>query len=72
LIHIIGMRGFRRWLVSGVLVLLVASLDEWRQLSVPGRMGRVLDVLADFAGFFLFAAVSGFYRLAAGAKRKGA
>jgi VanZ family protein len=48
----------RPWLAVLVL-LLVAACDEWHQLSVPGRTGRLLDVLLDFGGFLLFITVFG-------------
>lgn len=64
-----GLKGAVRWPAAGFLLLLVASLDEWGQLSVPGRTGRVLDVLADLIGFFLFAAGAGLCSLVARIKK---
>ena len=67
-----GLKGAGRWVNAGMLVFLVAVFDELNQMSVPGRTGRPLDILADMAGFFLFAVVAGLYSLIAGVKRKGA
>ncbi len=65
-------KGVRRWLVAGMLVALAASLDEWHQLSVPGRTGRAADVLLDLAGFLFLASGAGLFRLVVGTKRKDA
>lgn len=50
-----GLRGGPRWLGAAGLLLLVAAGDEHHQLAVPGRTGRLLDVLLDLAGFGLLA-----------------
>lgn len=42
--------GLRRLAVPLLLVPLIGALDEWHQLSVPGRDGSVWDWLADFLG----------------------
>ncbi|WP_152946161.1 VanZ family protein [Desulfofundulus thermobenzoicus] len=46
-----GSGGRRRWMLAGVIVILVGALDEWHQTFVPGRTGRAVDVLVDLAGF---------------------
>jgi VanZ family protein len=45
-------RGFSmRWALAGVAVaVVVASIDEWHQTTVPSRGGSVQDVLLDAAG----------------------
>ncbi|WP_165613302.1 VanZ family protein [Desulfofundulus thermosubterraneus] len=50
-----GSGGRRHWMLAGVIVVLVAALDEWHQTFVPGRTGRALDVLVDLAGFVVLA-----------------
>ncbi len=62
-----GFGGRRRWMLAGVIVVLVATLDEWRQTFVPGRTGRAVDVLVDLAGFVLLAFLS---RLAMWVKKR--
>lgn len=42
------------WLIAGMVVLLVAGLDELNQLYSGGRTGCVQDILLDFAGYVLF------------------
>ncbi|WP_114679231.1 VanZ family protein [Desulfofundulus thermocisternus] len=39
----------------GVILVLVAALDEWHQTFVPGRTGRAVDVLVDLAGYTVLA-----------------
>ncbi|MCL6558611.1 MAG: VanZ family protein [Firmicutes bacterium] len=47
--------GVRRCRVlAGVILVLVAVLDEWHQTFVPGRTGRMADVLVDLAGYVFF------------------
>jgi VanZ family protein len=51
-----GMHGSRRgraWALAGLLVAAVALADELHQRSIPGRTGRVVDVMVDVAGFVL-------------------
>lgn len=51
-----GLRGGRRgwaWALAGLLVAAVAVADELHQRSIPGRSGRVVDVLVDLGGFVL-------------------
>jgi VanZ family protein len=50
-----GSGGRRRWMLAGVILVLVAALDEWHQTFVPGRTGRAVDVLVDLAGFVVLA-----------------
>jgi len=50
-----GSGGRRRWMLAGVIVILVGALDEWHQTFVPGRTGRAVDVLVDLAGFVVLA-----------------
>ena len=57
----------KRWFVAGMLLILVAALDEWHQTFVPGRTGRAVDVLVDLAGFAVLAIFS---RLALRVKRR--
>lgn len=54
----LGGMGKKRWFLAGMILILVAALDEWRQTFVPGRTGRVVDVLVDLAGFVLLAFLS--------------
>jgi len=63
-----GLKVVRRWLVAGMLVALVAFLDEWHQLTVPGRTGRAADVLLDLAGFLFLASVADLCSLVVGTK----
>ncbi|WP_334110906.1 VanZ family protein [Thermodesulfitimonas autotrophica] len=53
-----GLRGGARWLGAAGLLLVVAAGDEHHQLAVPGRTGRLLDVLIDLAGFGLLAGIA--------------
>lgn len=64
-----GITGIRRWAIAGVLVALVGSLDEWHQLYVPGRTGRVIDVVLDLGGYFLFAVIAHLYKKMAETKK---
>ena len=48
-----GIRGKWRNIASFVLTFGYACTDEFHQLFVPGRAGRVTDVLIDSAGAFL-------------------
>ncbi|SHJ68451.1 VanZ family protein [Desulfofundulus thermosubterraneus] len=48
----------RRWFLAGMILVLVAALDEWHQTFVPGRTGRAVDVLVDLAGFVVLAFLS--------------
>ncbi|MCL6634244.1 MAG: VanZ family protein [Peptococcaceae bacterium] len=66
-----GLKGSGRWLVTAALLILVASLDEWNQLGVPGRTGRVADVMVDLAGFFFFASAWELFSLRALLDRSG-
>ncbi|MGB9826428.1 MAG: VanZ family protein [Desulfofundulus sp.] len=50
-----GSGGRRRWVLAGVILVLVAALDEWHQTLVPGRTGRAVDVLVDLAGYTVLA-----------------
>ncbi len=50
--------GKRRWFLAGMILVLVAALDEWHQTFVPGRTGRAVDVLVDLAGFVVLAFLS--------------
>jgi VanZ family protein len=45
----------KRWFLAGVILVLVAALDEWHQTFVPGRTGRAVDVLVDLAGYAVLA-----------------
>lgn len=51
----IGLHDKRRWLLAGVLLVAVASLDEWHQTLVGDRTGMAKDVLLDFCGFLIVA-----------------
>lgn len=42
--------GKRRWLISLLFCMLYAVSDEVHQLFVPGRAGKIVDVLIDTAG----------------------
>lgn len=50
-----GFGNWRRWVLAGLLVVLVGALDEWHQAFVPGRTGRAVDVLVDLAGYGVMA-----------------
>lgn len=41
---------WRTALAALVLVLVIASIDEWHQTFVPGRTGRSMDVMIDLGG----------------------
>jgi VanZ family protein len=48
-----------RWSAIAIgLVVIIASLDEWHQASVPGRTGTPLDVVVDCAGATLAQVIS--------------
>jgi len=49
-----GVGGVRRWIYAGLLLAMVAILDEWNQTTVPDRTGRAVDVFVDLLGFILF------------------
>ena len=52
-----------RWPVSvttGLLIIIIASLDEYQQSLTASRTGCIQDVVVDFCGFLLFYAL---YRL---------
>ncbi|SHF56968.1 VanZ like family protein [Desulfofundulus australicus DSM 11792] len=57
----------RRWFLAGVILVLVAALDEWHQTFVSGRTGRAVDVLVELAGFVVLAFLS---RLAMWVKKR--
>jgi VanZ family protein len=57
LAHACGLK--RLWLPL-VLVPLIGALDEWHQMSVPGRYGSVWDWSADLAGSLI--AIYGYRR----------
>jgi hypothetical protein len=38
------------WWAAGLLALLYAGLLEWRQMSIPGRMGSMIDMLTNAVG----------------------
>ena len=41
------------YLISFIICVLYASIDEFHQLFVPGRSGQVTDVLIDLIGVVL-------------------
>lgn len=59
-----GFGGAGMWLLTAAVLVVVAALDEQHQLGVPGRTGRVLDVLVDLAGFGLVAFLAWLAKLA--------
>ncbi|MEQ8176645.1 MAG: VanZ family protein [Syntrophomonadaceae bacterium] len=50
-----GLKDKRLYVCAALIILMVAGLDEWNQLSVPGRSGMYYDVIVDFLGFTVFA-----------------
>ncbi len=44
----IGIGGDKPWLLV-VLIGIIGSLDEWRQLSIPGRSAELADLATDVA-----------------------
>ncbi|MEQ1883313.1 MAG: VanZ family protein [Burkholderiales bacterium] len=52
--------GVKRLWLPLILVPLIGALDEWHQMSVPGRYGSVWDWSADFAGSLI--AIYGYRR----------
>ncbi len=48
---------FIRWIIVGMLVLLVAGLDETKQLYSSGRTGCREDILLDFSGYVLISLI---------------
>ncbi|MEN6460271.1 MAG: VanZ family protein [Syntrophomonas sp.] len=54
----LGLRDKRLYVGAALILLLVAGLDEWHQLTVPGRMGLYYDVIVDFLGFTIFALIA--------------
>lgn len=50
-----GWRGRKMYLAGVLVVLAIASMDEFNQLSTPGRAGRVNDVVLDCCGGIFFA-----------------
>ena len=59
-----GLRGWRMVLTALVSVILVGVLDEWHQMSLPGRSPGWDDLLADGIGGLLGVAVLGWRRRA--------
>ncbi len=59
-----GLRGWRMVLTALVSVILVGVLDEWHQMSLPGRLPGWDDLLADGIGGLLGVAVLGWRRRA--------
>ena len=57
-----GMRGWRMVLTALVSVILVGVLDEWHQMSLPGRSPGWDDLLADGIGGLLGVAALGLRR----------
>ncbi len=46
-----------RWMIVGILVLLVAGLDETNQFYSNSRTGCKEDILLDFSGYVLFSLI---------------
>ena len=64
----------RKWRqIAAVMALCaaLASLDEWHQLSVPGRSGQVRDVLIDLTGAAMALALSALLLWVAHCRRRG-
>jgi len=57
-----GVRGIRRWVLAGAVVLTVACLDEWNQSHIAGRSRLIQDVLLDLAGFVAVAPAARFFQ----------
>lgn len=54
----LGWRDKRLYMGAALVILVVAGLDEWHQLIVPGRSGLYYDVIVDFLGFTVFALIA--------------
>jgi VanZ family protein len=47
-------RSARPGTLTGLLVIIIASLDEYQQSLIASRTGCIQDVVVDFCGFLLF------------------
>ncbi|MCC5909584.1 MAG: VanZ family protein [Clostridiaceae bacterium] len=59
-LHFTGLGGKRKYLYSGLIALLCASLDETYQNFIPGRSGEVMDVFIDGIGITIAILLSKF------------
>ena len=58
-----GLSGWRMLLLAFVSVLLIGVLDEWRQMSLPGRQAGMGDLVADgFGGLLGVVVLMSLYR----------
>lgn len=44
----------KHFLFAGLVIVLVGAADEFHQTFVPGRTGRLVDVLVDLGGYIFF------------------
>ncbi len=52
-----GLTGVKRLLAASMLIILIASIDEWHQTFVFDRTGRAIDVELDLAGYLVLALI---------------
>lgn len=53
-----SLRGWKLWMMSVIIACMYAASDEFHQLFVPGRSGRVFDVCVDTCGSMAFTGIA--------------